>query len=158
MKRGYQPAASSLGLNRCGAKCWQVLSQGFQTALGGQSYRGSRRSAKRPSCRTARVALPSGHLHRFLREQGVGIPQRVPSSAGKTSNPHRMKDLQRGPTADPTSEKMAQPGNRSASTPRQAVRRPQAVVATTADVSRRPEILKPAPIGHFVRFLLRALF
>ena len=36
-----------------------------------------------------------------------------------------------------------------------ADRRPK---AESTDISRKPEILKPLPIGHFVEFLLRAGF
>ena len=46
----------------------------------------------------------------------------------------------------------------SASTSCGAVRRRHIAVAKTADFNRKPEILKPAPIGHFVEFSLRAVF
>src|ERR1035441_2576198 len=43
-------------------------------------------------------------------------------------------------------------------TPHWKARHREAAVAKTDDLSRRPEILKPAPIRHFSRFSLRADF
>ena len=97
-------------------------------------------------------APPSG----FCESQESGSFEGSPPAREKLLNLHRMKDFRRGSGDVHTSGRMAQPSKPSALTPRRAVRRRQAAVAKPADLSRRPEIMKPAPIGHFVRFSRRA--
>lgn len=131
-------------------------SQGFQTPPEGESHSGSCRSAKCSNCRARSgrpvPVPPTG----FCESQESRSLEGSPPAREKLLNLHRMKDLRRGLGDVHTSGRKAQPSKLSASTPRRAIHRRQAEVAKPADLSRKPEILKLAPIGHFVRFSRRA--
>ena len=69
---------------------------------------------------------------------------------------HRMIEFRSGPGRRYPGEERLQLSKPSASTSAPPVRHRPAAVAKTADLNRKPEILKPPPIAHFVEFSLRA--
>ena len=131
-------------------------SQGLHTALEGWGSYGSCGSAK---CSNRRAC--SGRAQFQIAVQGsAGAGER--SVQGRrpvrkeSLNPQIVSVFWRRSAAAHAARRVAPRSELPTSTPRLSARCGQAAVANAADVSRSPDILKPAPIGHFVRFLRRA--
>ena len=143
-------------LNRCGANADSRF-MGIPDYLDGPSFSGRLAFGQAlefpSSLGSRRVPVPPRDSY---ESQESGFLKASPPVREELLNLHRMIDFRRVPGTVRTWEDRLQPGKPPASTPRRAVRRRQGTVAKTADLSRRPEIQKPAPIGQFVEFLRRA--
>jgi hypothetical protein len=156
-KRGSGTPVSRRWLNRPGANADGHLI-GLQPPFEWQGYAGRSalgRAVELP-CSFGPRRAPSPH--RFHEHQKSRGPPREPFKLGRIHNLHRIKDFR-------TVEAPSIPGEVWPQRARFRLRpfagplaadRPQS--GNRADLSRRPETLEPAPIGHFVEFSLRALF
>lgn len=127
--------------------------------------RGPARAAQRPAlCRVLCSRPRSGNRHAPVtavepcQAQGIGPSKEDSKGREEPVNLHRIKKLQQGAGRSCAAGMVALPGKDSGVGKPSGSPPPTGRGGKTADRGRQPEILKPAPIRHFVKFLLRALF